>query len=158
MTRPQNPGTRFARYVGVADARGCKPWTGYAVLTGTGPRGRFMFEGRNQWASRVAWQLAKGPIPAGLFVCHECDNGLCVNFAHLFLGTAADNNQDKAAKGRTSRYWATRAHCKRGHTFDTSNTKTYTNPTTGKTCRFCRACLKLNSDIHNRAKARRVKH
>lgn len=157
MTHAQNPKRRFAQYVGATDANGCRPWTGYAVATDTGPKGRFTFEGRNQWAPRVAWQLAKGAIPRGLLVCHECDNALCVRVAHLFLGTAADNNRDKANKGRASRYWAHRTHCKRGHAFNASNTKRYTNPTTGKACRFCRKCIKANWTFHNRAKARRVK-
>ena len=51
-------------------------------------------------AHRVAWVLAHGPIPQGLYVLHRCDVRLCVNVDHLFLGTAADNAHDAMRKDR----------------------------------------------------------
>ncbi len=51
-------------------------------------------------AHRVAYTLAFGPIQPRMVVCHRCDNGLCCNPAHLFLGTAGDNSRDMMAKGR----------------------------------------------------------
>jgi HNH endonuclease len=57
----------------------------------------------HEGAHRYAWRSAYGRIPKGLYVCHHCDNGLCVRPDHLFLGTAADNNRDKALKNGTIR-------------------------------------------------------
>lgn len=65
--------------------------------------GRFRFKKQSVKAHRVAWELAQGPIPAGLSVLHNCpggDNRRCVNPAHMFLGTQADNMRDMRAKGR----------------------------------------------------------
>jgi hypothetical protein len=58
---------------------------------------------RRTSASRAAWINAYGPIPDDLFVCHRCDNPPCVRLDHLFLGTALDNNRDRAVKGRSAR-------------------------------------------------------
>lgn len=78
----------------------CWVWTGPKYPRGYGCCGR-------GYAHRVAYERAVGTIPEGQFVCHRCDNRLCCNPAHLFLGTARDNTQDMIAKGR---HWRQQEH------------------------------------------------
>ena len=54
-------------------------------------------------AHRISWEIHFGPIPSRQFVLHKCDNKLCVNPSHLFLGTQADNLRDAVLKKRTWR-------------------------------------------------------
>ena len=67
------------------------------------------------------------------FVCHSCDTRHCLNPAHLWVGTAKDNNQDCASKGR--HHNAVKTHCPKGHPYDERNTYL-----TKKGLRDCKAC------------------
>jgi hypothetical protein len=54
------------------------------------------------YAHRWAWEHFKGPIPDGLQVNHHCDNSLCVNPDHLYLGTQDENMRDFQRRGPAS--------------------------------------------------------
>ena len=125
---------RMAKHT-AARPNGCQEWTGSHDRKGYG---RIKANGKNQAAHRVAWELAFGAIPDGLFVLHRCDNPPCVKPAHLFLGTNAVNMADCVAKGRTYRRHLDECH--QGHVFDEANT--YRPPGSVRPQRRCRACAR----------------
>jgi hypothetical protein len=88
------PADRFWSRVTKGD--GCWEWSG---ARDRGGYGHFNGAHGNR-AHRFSWILANGPIPAGMLICHRCDNPPCVNPDHLFLGTVLDNHRDMDAKGR----------------------------------------------------------
>lgn len=66
-------------------------------------------------AHRFSYELTRGPIPDGLFVCHACDNPACVRPDHLWLGTNKENLQDASRKGRMTGAPKRGLFCRHGH-------------------------------------------
>jgi hypothetical protein len=89
---------KFVMRLGEKTDSGCILWAGVKTRLGYGAFGT-----PPKAAHRFAYELANGPIPNGLHVCHRCDNPGCVNHEHLFLGTRSENMADMRSKGRQCR-------------------------------------------------------
>lgn len=75
----------------------CWPWTAGCFSNGYGCVSLY---GGSYIASRVAFFLTTGVDPMSLYTCHHCDNPPCCNPNHFFAGTAKQNGEDMAKKGR----------------------------------------------------------
>lgn len=135
---------------------GCWLWTGAMTADGYGT---VSVSGRMTRAHRWAVAL-DGRDATGKVVMHKCDTPLCVNPAHLTIGTPADNVADMIAKGRRrgvtgwkfklppgsrsgplhNRFGKLKLACKNGHAFTPENTGV------GKDgARRCLACCRARS-------------
>jgi len=143
---------RFWDKVNKDTESGCWVWqssirgNGYgAFFTHLQPEGR-----KCHGAHRYSWELSNGAIPEGLWVLHKCDNRICVNPDHLFLGDRTDNMRDCANKKRVCTVGKSRlTHCKHGHEFTPDNT--YVNKLGHRKCRACQAKHDANRYIRARS-------
>lgn len=87
---------RFLEKVEIRES-GCHEWI---CSVNRGGYGKFYYEGKCNTAHRVSYILFNGKIPDNLFVLHKCDNRICVNPEHLFLGSGKDNIRDMDKKKR----------------------------------------------------------
>jgi hypothetical protein len=81
----------------VAKTEGCWNWTG--ALAGHYGQCRSAPNVKVP-AHRFSWVIHFGAIPDDQMVLHRCDNRICVNPGHLFLGDARTNMRDMVEKGR----------------------------------------------------------
>lgn len=84
----------------IQKTEGCWLWIGGHNAEGYGRLGRGERGSVIDYAHRVSWEIANGPIPDGLWALHRCDNPRRVRPDHLFLGDRSDNMRDCYAKGR----------------------------------------------------------
>lgn len=89
--------SRFARLLSVSE--GCCEWDGLLDKDGYG---RVTYRKKCTRAHRLSYEIHVGSIPAGMQVCHRCDNPACVRPDHLFLGSNLDNVHDRDQKNRVS--------------------------------------------------------
>jgi hypothetical protein len=112
---------------------GCLLYTGSRSHKGYGQTSAY---GHTRRTHRLVWEAARGPIPKGLIVCHECDTPPCNNIEHMWLGTIKENGVDASEKKRCR--MQKRTSCFRGHDLTPDNT--YISP---NGARHCKACARI---------------
>ncbi len=101
--------------------------------------GRIRFKGRRFLMHRFFYALYNGEVDDHLLVCHRCNNPVCVNPSHLYLGTQYDNMQDRVKAGNYKEGHKT--HCKFGHEF--TETNTWMRKQGKYIKRVCRECVRI---------------
>lgn len=107
----------------------CWLWTGCVLRNGYGQA----WDGTGRdYAHRISYELANGPIPDGLQIDHLCRVRHCVNPAHLEAVTMPTNILRGVSPAALN---ARKTHCVRDHEFTPENTAT---TATQRVCRTCK--------------------
>jgi hypothetical protein len=148
-------------YVATGDVPdACDIWHGPTTDNPKDRRGRFWLPTENRYMTAPRWLLGhlRGePLVYGTEeACHTCDNPICVNPNHLYVGSRASNMRDMWERGRAGGVTgenARKTHCKHGHKFTPENTMD--NPSGGRRCLTChrRQCREAARRIRARRKA-----
>lgn len=86
----------YEKYVVKNGINECWGWLGPITSKGYGT---FSIKGKRVLAHRFSYNI-NFTDPLSLIVCHKCDNPICSNPSHLFLGSYSDNHVDALKKGR----------------------------------------------------------
>ena len=82
------------------DSDGCWVCTSHRIHTKDGRYYRIQRGGSRYLLHRYVYEVFVGEISGGLHVLHRCDNTLCINPEHLYVGTHQDNMKDRDSRGR----------------------------------------------------------
>lgn len=99
ILRNSGPYQKFRLYAILDENTQCWEWGGKVTKQGYGI---MKINKKYVTMHRYSYQTYIGEIPKGMLICHRCDNPKCVNPFHLFLGTHADNAQDRVLKNRSN--------------------------------------------------------
>jgi hypothetical protein len=119
------------------DTSGCWLWTGHKKPNGYG---QITINYKTLSTHRLSYELFKGPIPEGMYICHSCDVKACINPDHLWTGTHQDNMNDMTKKNRSKNQNMGKTHCIRGHAYTPKNTQLQNQ---GR--RYCKTCKKIKN-------------
>jgi len=95
---------RFWKYTNKGKKDECWEWQGSTMLHGGYGQLSIGFNRSPIKAHRLSYMIHYGEIPKNLFICHKCNNPLCVNPNHIYAGTPNDNWKDTINSGNAYKF------------------------------------------------------